>query len=130
MQFLILILLCDINHDPVVHDQVDTIELNYVYTDGKFGFRQYIFWDIRGRPTGPTDSVVDWRMANDLSLPHYDHRQRRWILFWCDTSHLDRDARYRQVIAISFRVTHTNYDQELLERKILPPKWRRKLSSR
>jgi hypothetical protein len=110
-------------------DYVDVIEQNHVYdSQGREVFTQWIFW----RWTGSRYEVVGWRinkhnaviskkrvLFGDTPASEYyeDFNVKPWVrerlLLWDNTI-------VREVRAISYRETWTQYDPEMLDRMITP----------
>lgn len=109
----ILLLLTACLPEYVVHDRVDVIEVNTVYseTGGKV-FTQYIFWEWDR--WDERHHVVDWTMAKGRPL------SGRTLIY--------DDNRLRRIDAPIVRETHTQNDREVDERTIRPPCQRRGLT--
>jgi len=118
---LALLLLSIVPIDDVVCDRVAVIEVNHFYDDqGRLVFDQAIFYDW-----SPGDSrymVRAWRLVkNPNILPVRDWTTGRYRSFWQDGEQL------RDIHALSFRETWTQYDPELVEREFLPKERRKEL---
>lgn len=114
-----LLLLASLEHEHVIVDEVDIVEVNTVLDACEVLFTQVIWWEWD--PVARRHQVVAWRMCQ-----YYDVIPRcegpRYVSRW-----RDRDGRLRQVRARSLLQSHTTYDVELAERDILPPARRRGL---
>lgn len=98
---------------PITTDNVDLLETNSYYdSDGKLVFVQRIYWDW----SGEAFEVRDWRMVKECNYPHGKS------ITWNDSGIL------RRVTANSVRVSHTQHDPELEDRKELGKEQRRELS--
>lgn len=94
--------------EDIVADSCDVLELNHYYDgNGKHVFTQWIFWEWRHR----SFRVKAWRMEGRGRL---DRRGGSWRLMWHD------QGRLRTMEAEEFRVTWTQWDVELEERKRWP----------
>jgi len=118
---LALLLLGIIPHDDVVRESVDLVELNHFYDEhGRLVFDQVIFYDW-----SPGDSrymVRAWRLVkNPNILPVRDWDRGGYRSLWQDGEQL------RDIHALSFRETWTQYDPELVEREFLPKERRKEL---
>jgi len=109
-------LLCCVPQECVTRDCVAVVEFNHVYDEhGKERLVQVVFWDRCG-----SDRVcVDWRMWRLKLRPRLT--PRGWLLRWHDSGVL------REVSAVSWEETHTQFDPEIAARDTLPQERRRKL---
>jgi hypothetical protein len=100
--------------EPVaVTDHVDILETNYYHDENaKLVFAQRIYW----RWNGEAFECVDWRLVKDCNYPHGKQ------ITWNDSGTLRRE------VAKSVRVTHTQYDPELEQRKELDKDHRKELT--
>jgi hypothetical protein len=92
--------------EDVLHDQVETIEVNHFYDDGgQHVFDQWIF-------RGADHEIVDWRLRRE-DTP-IDLGPRSHVLRWVDSGVL------RRVEARAALHTWTQWDPEVCERAVLP----------
>ncbi len=114
MGFWLILVIASVRPSIVVVDKVDVVEVNTVYDgEGKETFTQLIFWEwdhLR-----QDHEVVAWRIQRDFDASRgrvmfHDHGALRRV---------DYQLRKR---------THTKYDPEMNERKIMAVQERRELS--
>jgi hypothetical protein len=106
-----------------ITDSVEIIELNHYFdADGRLIFDQIIFWewfDGAGEL-----HVVAWRLCKSpAQIPLRDWSRGGYAATWLD------GERFRQVRALSFRETWTQFDPEVEDRQFIPPDHRRGLAS-
>ena len=121
---LLLALLTRIDHDPILHDSVDVIEINHCYSDkGEKRFTQAIFWRWQNSYPNGRYVVVDWRMLREDKKPYprKDYEKNCYYLTWWDQNF------WRRVKSISFKETWTQHDPEVENRKVHPVERRRGL---
>lgn len=113
-----ILLLAVIPTQEVITDTVDLVEVNHFFDDNaKPVFTQLIWynWD------GERFRVVAWRMSQGQRMRPVKSGCQ-WVARWRD------GETERQVIALSFRETWTQFDPELREREWLPKEKRVGLS--
>lgn len=123
--FLALALVLTIDHDSLIYDNVDVVEINHCYGgDGEKRFTQTIFWEWRNLYPEGDYIVVDWRIVKDQPQPHprKDYSKGGYTLIWND------QGTWRRVRSVSMRETWTQYDPELDNRQIFPTAKRRGLT--
>lgn len=143
---LFLFSITPLNDVPVARCEV--IELNHYYDKGRLVFDQIIYW---GRYQGVEGlHVLEWRLVKDCrrdlteqerdqmreEFPGMDCHEKLWIGSpmvprrkggeW-EATWLDPEGVLLRVRACSFRETHTDYDQELEDREIVPKEDRRRI---
>ncbi len=107
-----------IDHDPTTRDTVDIVEVNRYYdTDAKLIFTQLIWYEW----SGERFDVVAWRIATRRPNMLPVRYRGRWR-----STFLDRGT-LRVVVARHRRLTWTQYDVEVRERKTLPSSKRKGL---
>jgi hypothetical protein len=114
---ILLAIVCYVPHDPCLHDTVDRIELNHVYspTTGQRIGDYVLFWDWNGDDW----EIVDWR---DVTLTGRWTGCGTYQVMWRDNGGSLRIVTTRQVLE-----TWTLYDREVANRKLLPCRDRRRL---
>ena len=123
--FLAFALSLTIDHDLLIYDSVDVIEINHCYgSDGEKRFTQTIFWEWKNFYPEGNYIVVDWRIVKDQPQPHprKDYSKGGYTLIWND------QGTWRRVRSVSMRETWTQYDPELDNRQIFPTARRRGLT--
>jgi len=105
---------------------VDVIEVNQVVKVDEFGrireatLLQVIFWDWNGRRG--EFLVRDWKKWTPKHRPpEYDHKRKRWRLIF------EENEKWITVYATSYIQTVTDFDPEILNRKLLTPDGRRRI---
>lgn len=110
---VVIIALSILPHEVAARDRVDLIERNHFHDgDGREVFRQEIGWDWDGHQ----HRVVFWRLSSGMTF-----QERPPQLTWSD------GRLVRQVRAVYWRETWTQFDPELLQREELPKNLRRGL---
>lgn len=121
-----------------VVDDVDIIEVNYVYRDWqdpetpnleqciyKKWKRTYYWSEVKNEKVwGHNFEVVDWRMLDKTGLPKKNWKTGKWEQVFYD----DKTRCMRKIIAVGTVTTHTRYDPEVEARDFLSPNNRIKLS--
>ena len=111
-------------HNPVIEDRCDLVEINHVYnTEGKHVFDQCIWYNLKGKWLEDLDKkywgygydVVAWKMIkNKQILPVKNHRTGLYVQRFYDGRYL------RKIVSSTYKETWTQYDPELLERRLTP----------
>jgi hypothetical protein len=109
----------------IVRDRVDIIEVNYFYDDqAELALTQLVFWEWKPVSANRGQlQVVDWRKVRRCQAPIVaptDDGGRR--LLWHDQGAL------RDIRADEFRISHTQWDPELVNRSQWPQRLRRRLT--
>ena len=121
--FLAFALSLTIDHDLLIYDSVDVIEINHCYgSDGEKRFTQTIFWEWKNFYPEGNYIVGDWRIIKKQPHPRHDYSRGGYNLIWND------QGTWRRVQSVSIRETWTQYDPELDNRQILPLVIRRGLT--
>jgi hypothetical protein len=107
----------------VLTDTAEVIELNHFFDgEGRLVFDQVIFWEWYD-DVGELH-VLAWRLCKSpAQIPLRDWQRGGYSATWFD------GERFRQVRALSFRETWTQYDPEVEDHKFVSPDHRRGLSS-
>lgn len=110
-----------LDHRDTARDYVDLIEVNHVYDDGgRYVLTQAVFYDWR--PQQGEYRIRAWRLIKAEShRPMRDFARGGWTMIFHDGGLL------REVRAIAFRETWTQYDPEREARSRLPAAERRGL---
>ncbi len=111
-------------HREVATDKVDLIEVNFYYDEkGQPVLQQLIFFDWS--EADQRYEVRSFRIIHELhQLPRRMHKNGLYVVIWQD----QMDNVLRKVYAKSIRQTRTQYDPEMVHRKLLPKEQRRGLS--
>lgn len=135
MKYLIPALLLLIPDPPalIVEDECDFIEVNSIYQNGSLFYRQVIFWEFGWVQKEYDDGltrrtwgkrVKDYVSYNTHQGRDFQHRPQRDDKGWyCEFFHTGWGPadEYRIKIRASFMIeTHTDYDPEQKNLKILP----------
>ena len=127
---------------PVVCSRADIVEVNHCFdASWRLMFDQVIWWEL----ADDGYRVVDWRILYNVrccggqnvaggppafkgghATPRYCHARRRWISTWYDEKCRTR----REVAAVGFRETETQFDPELKDRQRHPERDRRGLAKK
>ena len=110
---VLVVVLSIIQVDDVARESLDLVEVNHFFDEqGREVFTQVIFWDWS--ESDCRYMVRAWRLVkNPNILPVRDWDRGGYRSLWQDGEQL------RDIHALSFRETWTQYDPELVEREFL-----------
>ena len=154
--FAIVAMAMSIPRSPVVVDRADYVEINSVYNidektgEEKLRMVQYIWWEWRDQLLLPVlnpitkEETGDWRQGGDFVVRDFvvtysgsssPERVRNVLISYEDKNVLctfwdDDDKVMRKVICKWLTETHTDFDVEIANRKIIEIKRRQSFSKR